>query len=391
MSLNSCVECGERHTIPNEHLFTYVESNDKLNKRGLVDSITLEPFIDPVDLSCGHTFSKHSIEHVFLTTKACPECRTESSKFNETSRIIRSQVNQLEVWCPRKCGLNVERHSLRNHLAENCPNIKQHYCPNKYKEETCKFYGIREDLEKHTHECSFRILDCEGKCGVIAIEQMPPYHPHSCIHFLCQKTKQMIEIIKQMHPELQQVKQKYLLQENTLNIHKGYIQEKDTKMKERDNIISFLEKKSLIQDEKISKLTEELHLLNKEAYDNKFKILKEQAVKGDIMAQIQVGRIFEDGNKYIMKNVEFAKLWYGKAQAQDSKMATECLKSLENEAWTKKRTLGVSDTLDDTPSNIKKQKTDYGVSFGKSMWDDKTNKKPSNSDATTINTPITIN
>ena len=220
---------------------------------------------------------------------------------------------------------------------------------------------------------------------------MHPHPTHNCIHFLSQKTLQMIDIIKQMHPKLINLEHQYQHQKNTLNIHKGYIQEKDTKMKERDNIISFLEKKSLIQDEKISKLTEELHLLNKEAFDSKFKILKEQAVKGDIMAQIQVGRIFEDGNKYIMKNVEFAKLWYGKAQAQDSKMATECLKTLENESWTKKRTLGVSDTLDDTPSNIKKQKTDYGVSFGKSMWDDKTNQKPSNSDATTINTPITIN
>ena len=199
MSLNSCVECGERHAIPNEHIFTYVESNDKLNKRGLVDSITLEPFIAPVDLSCGHTFSQHSIGHVFLTTKACPECRTESSTFNETSRIIRSQVNQLDVWCPRKCGINVERHSLRNHLADNCPNIKQHYCPNKYKEESCKFYGIRHDLEKHKNECLFRVIDCEGKCGLVLFQDPN----HNCITFLSQKTKKIMEIITQMLiPEL---------------------------------------------------------------------------------------------------------------------------------------------------------------------------------------------
>jgi len=388
--MSICKECGEQHDNPKEHIFTYVDSNELLNKRGLVDSVTLEPFIDPVELGCGHTFSRYSIESALATKKECPECRKKNTKLTETSRIVREQVNQLEVICPNKCGKTVERQSLGNHLSEKC-SITKVSCTNKYKEDTCKFYGIRDDLEKHKHECTFRVIDCEGKCGIIAIEQMPPYHTHNCIHFLSQKTKQMIEIIKQMHPELQQVKQKYLLQENTLNIHKGYIQEKDTKMKERDNIISFLEKKSIIQDEKISKLTEEVHLLNKETYDTKFKLLKEKAVKDDIMAQIEVGRIFENGNKYIMKNVELAKLWYGKAQAQDSKMATECLKSLENESWTKKRTLGVSDTLDDTPSNIKKQKTDYGVSFGKSMWDDKTNEKPTNSDATTTHTPITIN
>ena len=221
MSLNSCVECGERHTIPNEHLFTYVESNDKLNKRGLVDSITLEPFIDPVDLSCGHTFSKHSIEHVFLTTKACPECRTESSKFNETSRIIRSQVNQLEVWCPRKCGLNVERHSLHNHLAENCPNIKQHYCPNKYKEESCKFYGIRHDLEKHKNECLFRVINCEGKCGLVLFQDPN----HNCITFLSQKTKKIMEIITQM-----------LIPE--LKTYQSQIKESNSKIKDLESQIS---------------------------------------------------------------------------------------------------------------------------------------------------------
>jgi hypothetical protein len=187
---------------------------------------------------------------------------------------------------------------------------------------------------------------------------MPPNQSHNCIQLLSQKSKQMIEFITQMHPAIVQLQQHIQIHGHTLNIHKGYIQEKETKLKERDTLISFLEKKSIIQDEKISKLTEELHLINKEAYDNKFKLLKEKAVKDDIMAQIEVGRIFENGNKYIMKNVEFAKLWYGKAQAQDSKMAIQCLKSLETtetETWTKKRTLGVSDTLDDTPSNTKKQ------------------------------------
>jgi len=391
--MSICKECGEQHDNPKEHIFTYVDSNELLNKRGLVDSVTLEPFIDPVELGCGHTFSRYSIESALATKKECPECRKKSTKFTETSRIVREQVNQLEVICPNKCGMTVERQSLGNHLSEKCP-ITKVSCTNKYKEDTCKFYGIRDDLEKHKHECKFRVLDCEGKCGVIAIEQMPPNQSHNCIHLLSQKSKQMIEFITQMHPAIVQLQQHIQIHGHTLNIHKGYIQEKETKLKERDTLISFLEKKSIIQDEKISKLTEELHLINKEAYDNKFKLLKEKAVKDDIMAQIEVGRIFENGNKYIMKNVEFAKLWYGKAQAQDSKMAIQCLKSLETtetETWTKKRTVGISDTLDDTPSNTKKQKTDYGVSFGKSMWDDTTNEKPSNSDSTTTQKPIIIN
>lgn len=396
MSVNNlCKECGEVHANPKEHIYTYVDSYEILNKRGLVDSITLEPFIDPVELSsCGHTFSRYSIESSLATKKECPECRKKSSKINETSRIIREQVNQLDVICPNKCGVNVERQSLANHLLEKCSVIKA-FCPNKYKEESCKFYGTKDELEKHKNECTLRVIDCEGKCGVIAIYQMPPHPTHNCIHFLAQKTRQMIEIIKQMHPELQQVKEQSQIHEQTINMHKTYIQTQDTKMKERDTIISFLEKKSIIQDDKITKLTEEVHLLSKEAYDTKFKLLKEKAVKDDIMAQIEVGRIFENGNKYIMKNVEIAKLWYGKAQAQDSKMTIQCLKSLETGTFSKKRSLeeiskefGTGNGIDDITIS-KKQKIDYGVSFGKSLWDDKTNDETTHSDGT--NKPITIN
>lgn len=389
---NLCKECGELHDNPQEHLYTYVDSHEILNKRGLVDSITLEPFIDPVELSsCGHTFSRYSIESALSTKKECPECRKKTfSTPKETSRIIREQVNQLDVICPNKCGVNVERQSLANHLLEKCSSIRA-FCTNKYKEDSCKFYGVKTDLEKHKNECKFRILDCEGKCGVIAIEQMPPYLPHNCIQYLSHKSKQMIEIIKQIHPELQQVKEQSQIHEQTINIHKGYIKDQDNKMKERDNIISFLEKKSIIQDEKINALNQEIHMINKEAYDIKFKLLKEQAIKGDVKTQIEVGKIFENGNKYIMKNLEFAKLWYGKAEAQDSKLAMQCLKSLETETFAKKRPLVDSDTLGDTPFNTKKQKTDYGVSFGKTLWDDKTNGESTNLAGTSTDKPITIN
>lgn len=260
MSLNSCVECGERHAIPNEHLFTYVESNDKLNKRGLVDSITLEPFIDPVDLSCGHTFSKHSIEHVFLTTKACPECRTESSKFNETSRIIRSQVNQLEVWCPKKCGLNVERHSLRNHLAENCPNIKQHYCPNKYKEESCKFYGIKHDLEKHKNECLFRIINCEGKCGLVLFQDPN----HNCITFLSQKTKKIMEIITQMLiPELKTYQSQIKESNSKIKDLESQISVQNTQIRSQNTQISLQSKEIETQNSKIANQNSHIALQSK--------------------------------------------------------------------------------------------------------------------------------
>ena len=146
--MSLCKECGEIHANPNEHIYVYVDSPELLNKRGLVDSLTLEPFIDPVELPCRHTFTRTSIESALSNKKECPECRKKTSKINETSRIVREQVNQLEVVCPNKCGVNIERQMLQHHLVDKCENRKI-ACPNKYKEESCKFYGVKNDLETH--------------------------------------------------------------------------------------------------------------------------------------------------------------------------------------------------------------------------------------------------
>ena len=387
MSLNLCTYCGVHHDNPDEHIFTYVESNDALNKRGLLDPITLEPFIDPVELVCGHTFSRSSIENVFLTKKECPECRRKVSKFHETSRIVREQLNQLEVWCPNKCRAHVERQSLTNHLTTKCP-ITKIFCLNKYKGEQCKFNGIRNELDKHEVECNFRILKCEGKCGVVFCEEPN----HNCIHYLSQKSQQMIKLINQMQPQLNTV----ITQVNDAKLNSGShglklflqerkIEEQDTKLQEQNTIlrtqdtkILILEKRAIIQGKKINSLITEVQVLTKEYHDNKFKILKENAIKGDILSQIQVGKIFEYGNEYVTKNEPQAKLWYEKAQAQDSKMAMQCLKSLEKNTSSNKRALLESETdekdekdekTDDNSITYKKQKTDYGFVFGKSLWD----------------------
>ena len=141
-------------------------------------------------------------------------------------------------------------------------------------------------------------------------------------------------------------------------------------MIEKDNQISSLERQISLQDKKLTDLSTAINILNKESNQNKFKLLKENAVMGDTISQIQLGKILETGNEYINKNENQAKFWYEKAKTENSMIAIECLKSLENENKTfgSKRTLLGSDMHDTTS---KRQKTDYGFVFGKSLLDNK--------------------
>jgi uncharacterized protein (DUF3084 family) len=209
----------------------------------------------------------------------------------------------------------------------------------------------------------FRILDCEGKCDAIAIANPN----HNCIHFLSEKSKKMIAIIKQIHPELKTIKQKLLIQE----------QQYSTQMKEKDTQISSLEKQMSLQDKKLTDLSTAINILNKESNLNKFKILKENAVMGDTISQIQLGKILETGNEYINKNEKQAIFWYERAKAENSMIAKECLKSLENENKTfgSKRSLVEIDMSEPGDivydSSSKRQKIDHGFVFGKSLLDNK--------------------
>ena len=175
-----CTECGVLHENPNDHEFIYTDSNDILNKRGLVDSLTLQPFYEPIELNCGHTFSKSSIEEAFRNKKECPICRKKSIKLNSTHTIIRNQLNDLEVKCPNQCDLKLERQFLKTHLL-NCPNVKTS-CLNKCDDKKCNFIGIKTEMNEHIKVCELRTITCngEGKCSIVALN----LEEHNCFRYL---------------------------------------------------------------------------------------------------------------------------------------------------------------------------------------------------------------
>ena len=239
-----CKDCGVKHS-PREHEFEYVETNDILNKRGLVDSISLQPFYEPIDLNCGHTFSKSSIEEVFRNKKECPLCRKRTSKMNETHQIIRNQLNDLQVKCPNHCDIKIERQFLKNHLLD-CPNVKKN-CLNKCDDKKCEFIGIKTEMDEHNKVCELRTIICNGigKCSVYAFK----LEEHNCFKDLMKKVSEVVEHNTNIHKlELNKFKNSLKQQDEIINQQKQIIEQNTVCIKKYQDDLKLLQNHSSIQN-----------------------------------------------------------------------------------------------------------------------------------------------
>lgn len=241
----SCKDCGIYHAKSNEHEFEYVETNDILNKRGLVDSISLQPFYEPVDLNCGHTFSKSSIEEVFRNKKECPMCRKRTSKMNETHQIIRNQLNDLQVKCPNHCDIKIERQFLKNHLLD-CPNVKKN-CLNKCDDKKCDFVGIKTEMNEHNKVCELRAIICNGigKCSVYAFK----LEEHNCFKDLMKKVSGVLDQNTNIFKlELNNLKNSLKQQDEIINQQKQIIEQNTGSIKKYQDDLKLLQNHSSIQN-----------------------------------------------------------------------------------------------------------------------------------------------
>ena len=242
---NPCKECGVLHENPNDHEFIYTDSNDILNKRGLVDSLTLQPFYEPIELNCGHTFSKSSIEEAFRNKKECPMCRKRTSKINETNQIIKNQVNDLEVKCPNQCDLKIERQFLKTHLLD-CPKLKKN-CLNKCDDKKCDFVGIKTEMDEHIKVCELRTITCNGigQCSIVALH----LEEHNCFTDLIKKVSTVINHTSQIHKlEINSLKNALNTQGQIINQQKLRIEQHTDYIKKYQDEIKLLHNNTSIQN-----------------------------------------------------------------------------------------------------------------------------------------------
>ena len=72
-------------------------------------------------------------------------------------------ADELIVECPNRaigCTHTCQRQLLEAHLRDSCQYV-QVACP----EQGCEQKVLRKALGKHTHDCTHRVLSCEG-CGL---------------------------------------------------------------------------------------------------------------------------------------------------------------------------------------------------------------------------------
>ncbi len=74
--LRVCRQCGQQHSHHEPHLYNYVDEVDE----DLMCQICLQPFVQPLDTPCGHTFC-HACMHNYL--KVNPMCPLDRKPLNE--------------------------------------------------------------------------------------------------------------------------------------------------------------------------------------------------------------------------------------------------------------------------------------------------------------------
>jgi len=171
--LPDCSSCGTFHHDANALCdFQYDGAADI----DLIDSISQEPFLDPVNLPCGHTFSRLSIKHAAANEhRKCPQCRHPFSVADFRSNFtVKSMTDKLKVTCPHQdvCGVKTtfERSNLQQHLL-HCAGIT---LPCSY---GCGTAVLQKDQVMHEQTCPLAnaLVPC-GKCLIHVI------HKHKINH-----------------------------------------------------------------------------------------------------------------------------------------------------------------------------------------------------------------
>jgi hypothetical protein len=99
----TCDVCGVSHkSDEHAHEFDYVENNDYHRDNDLIDSFTLEPLFEPMQLPCGHMFSFHrGIQKQLKSKKKCPlNCAPSATvaKLIEPPVMVKNTLNRLKVF-----------------------------------------------------------------------------------------------------------------------------------------------------------------------------------------------------------------------------------------------------------------------------------------------------
>jgi hypothetical protein len=119
-------------------------------------SICKEPFQQPVNTPCDHTFCQNCIEQwINEDYTPCPTCRrllTMNSLLPAT-RIVVHLLDRLQVQC-QTCGEKpIQRSAYINHMTKTCPAAIVSCLASDI---LCPWRGPRQSFQKHYDHCPFQ-------------------------------------------------------------------------------------------------------------------------------------------------------------------------------------------------------------------------------------------
>ncbi|KAJ6249154.1 rich repeat and nacht domain-containing protein [Anaeramoeba flamelloides] len=168
-------------------------------EQSLICSVCKQPFQDPIDSCCKHTFCKLCFQELIHDNKDCPICQQPfSDKQYQTSinsEIINQKISYLDVQCPNYtngCKSHLKLIDLTKHV-ENCRS-REIKCP----------YGCDEKIifnEKYEHvktcaktqdQCPFCQSTIEKAQQKSHYEKICQNYPMKCAHSIygCQEVVQ---------------------------------------------------------------------------------------------------------------------------------------------------------------------------------------------------------
>ncbi|KAJ3437083.1 rich repeat and nacht domain-containing protein [Anaeramoeba flamelloides] len=168
-------------------------------EESLICSVCQQPFQEPVDSCCKHTFCQVCLQNLFENNEDCPICQQPFSskeyQISVNSEIIKKKISYLEVQCPNYtngCKSHIKLIDLGRHV-ENCM----------YREIKCP-YGCDEKIifnEKNEHVktccktqdlCPFCQSTIEKGQQKSHYEKTCQCYPMKCVHSIygCQEVVQ---------------------------------------------------------------------------------------------------------------------------------------------------------------------------------------------------------
>lgn len=114
-----------------------------------------DPFIDPVETLCHHSFCFRCLNQWFENSKlTCPTCRKIISRLNSkriTLLSFLSMLNQIHVQCKLCQQSNIQRGNFHDHIDKYCAKVIVQCSAYNH---GCLWTGYREELSNHLMTCS---------------------------------------------------------------------------------------------------------------------------------------------------------------------------------------------------------------------------------------------